>query len=228
MLDLRYALRQMRKHPFFSLVVVLTLAIGIGLNAAIFGIGKTALQPALPFEDPDQLVRIYQVPEAGSPNLSPRSPAFMLVRDESDAFERVAGFRFTDFTMTTAEGPERLIGGVVTAGWLRTLGVRPLAGRDFAADEEAAGRASRVALVAHGLALREFGGVEQAVGSTLRLNGEPHVVVGVLPTGFTYPYGAQTWVPFRPGDGQLGTWALNIQGRLRADRPREGQHRSTA
>ncbi|MDX1394241.1 MAG: ADOP family duplicated permease, partial [Gemmatimonadota bacterium] len=135
--------------------------------------------------------------------------------ENADAFERVAGFRFTDFTLSTVEGPERLIGGVVTPGWLATLGVRPAHGRGFTADEESAGRSSRVAVVGDGLARSRFGTPEAAVGSTLRLNGTPHDIVGVLPEGFAYPYSAQVWVPFRPDIGvQDGSWALNIQGRL--------------
>jgi hypothetical protein len=153
--DLRYALRQWRKNPLFSLVVVATLGLGIGMNTAIFGVARAALDPSLPFDDANRLVRIYQVPEAGSPDISPRSPAFILARDNADVFERVAGFRFTDFTLTTPEGPERIVGGVVTAGWLNTLGVRPALGRGFAPDEEAAGRASQVALVSWSLARRE-------------------------------------------------------------------------
>ncbi|MDX1396529.1 MAG: permease, partial [Gemmatimonadota bacterium] len=92
--DLRYALRQLRKNPLFALVAIATLGLGIGMNAAIFGVARTALSPHLPFEDAERLVRIYQVPETGSPDISPRSPAFMLVRENADAFERVAGFRF--------------------------------------------------------------------------------------------------------------------------------------
>jgi putative ABC transport system permease protein len=214
--DLRYAIRQLRKNPVFALVAVATLGLGIGMNVAIFSVARTALRPALPFEDADELVRIYQVPETGAPDISPRSPAFILLRDNADAFESVAGFRFTDFTLTTPEGPERVVGGVVTPGWLRTLGILPSSGRDFTPDEEAAGRASQVALISQALARGRFGSSEEAVGATLRLNGTPHDIVGVLPNGFTYPYDAQVWVPFRPERGaQDGSWALNIQGRLR-------------
>lgn len=213
--DLRYAFRQLRKNPLFALVAVATLGLGIGMNAAIFSVARTALKPSLPFEDADRLVRIYQVPESGSPDISPRSPAFVLVNDNADVFESVAGFRFTDFTLTTAEGPERVVGGVVTPGWLETLGILPAFGRDFTPDEEAAGQASQVLLISHSLALNRFGTPASAVGSTLRLNGTPHSVVGVLPEGFTYPYGAQVWVPFRPDRAAAGgSWALNIQGRL--------------
>jgi putative ABC transport system permease protein len=215
--DLRYALRQLGRNPLFAIVAIATLGLGIGMNTAIFSAAKTSLRPELPFENPDRLVRVYQVPEGGSPDISPRAPAFMLVRDNIDAFESIAGFRFTDFTLTTPEGPERLIGGVITPGWLSTLGVRPRFGRGLSPDEEATGRGSQVALMSHALAQREFGAAADAVGRTLRLNGIPHDVVGVLPEGFTYPYDAQVWVPFRPESEDQGSiWALNIQARISA------------
>jgi predicted permease len=212
--DFRYAFRQLRKNPLFAAVAVATLGLGIGMNAAIFSVARTALRPALPFDEADRLVRIYQIPESGAPNLSPQNPVFMLVRDNADAFDRIAGFRFTDFTLTTPDGPERVIGGVISAGWLETLGIRPALGRDFTPDEENAGRAAQVALVSQTLAQRRFGTPEAAVGSTLRLNGTPHDIVGVLPEGFTYPYDAEIWVPFRPEVSSGGSWALNIQARL--------------
>jgi hypothetical protein len=104
--DLRYALRQLGRNPLFAIVAIATLGLGIGMNTAIFSAAKTSLRPELPFENPDRLVRVYQVPEGGSPDISPRAPAFMLVRDNIDAFESIAGFRFTDFTLTTPEGPD--------------------------------------------------------------------------------------------------------------------------
>lgn len=213
--DLRYALRQLVRNPLFAVVAIATLGLGIGMNTAIFSAAKTSLRPELPFDDPDRLVRLYQVPESGSPDISPRAPAFLLVRDNVEAFESVAGFRFTDFTLTTPEGPERLIGGVITPGWLSTLGVRPSFGRGLSPDEEAVGRGGQVALISHALARGEFGSPAGAVGRTLRLNGIPHDVVGVLPEGFAYPYDAQVWVPFRPeSENQGSIWALNIQARL--------------
>ncbi len=194
---------------------MLTLALGIGIDTAIFSAAKETLRPSLPFRESERLVRIYQVPEGSSVRVSPRVPAFIAVRDGAESLESVVGSRFSNFTLHTPDGPERLVGNAVTAGWLETLGVQPALGRDFTPDEEAAGEGSGVVLVSHQVWRTRLGGSEDAVGSTLRLNGRPHVVVGVLPPGFHFPYDAHLWVPLRPTEADAGFWALNIPARLK-------------
>ncbi len=199
----------------FSIVAIATLGLGIGVNTAIFSAAKHALRPDLPFTDSDRLVRIYQVPEPGGPTISPRTPVFLSVRDASDAFESVAASRFTDLTLMTPDGPERVIGNVVTPGWLGTLGVQPIVGRGFTPEEEAVGLGSRAAVISHSMWQRRFGGDAGVAGSVLRLNGDPYTVVGVLPPGFNYPYNAEVWLPFRPEDDSgEAFWALNMKARL--------------
>ena len=213
--DYRYALRQLFRSPLLTASVVLMLALGIGFNTAIFSAAKHSLRPDLPFRDGDQLVRVYQVPDAGTPNISPRAPAFMLVRDEAEAFAGIAASRFTDLSVITPEGPERMVGSVVTPGWLEVLGVSPALGRGFSPDEERGGRESGVVLLSYAMWQSNFGGREEALGSTLRLNGRPHEIIGVMPPRFSYPYGSQAWLPFRPEhDAGEAFWALNIQARL--------------
>ena len=223
--DVRYAVRQIRRHPVFSAVTILTLGAGIGVNTAIFGAAKQAVRPELPFGDSDRLVRLYQVPEAGSPRLSPRVPVFLALQDGADAFESVAGSRFTDFTLDTAEGPERAIGNAITPGWLRTIGVQPVLGRSFSPEEEAQGESSPVVLISHGAWQDRFGGAADVLGRTIRMNGVARSVVGVLPAGFNHPYNAQFWIPLNPLTDQGGFWALNLKGRLREGRtlPRVAQ-----
>ncbi len=118
--DLRYALRQLRKNPLFTLIAVLTLALGIGIDTAIFSAAKETLRPSLPFRESERLVRIYQVPEGSSVRVSPRVPAFMAVRDGAESLESVVGSRFSNFTLHTPDGPERLVGNAVTRPWAAT------------------------------------------------------------------------------------------------------------
>ncbi len=216
MTDLRFALRQLRKSPGFSAVAILTLGLGIGANTAIFSAAEQTFRPDIPFDDPDRLVRIYQIPEAGSPNISPRVPVFLQVRDGTDAFESIAASRFTDLTLTTDDGPERVVGNAVTSGWLATLGVQPVLGRAFSSEEEALGTDSRVAVIAYATWQNRFGQDDNIIGRTVTLDGMPFSVVGVMPPGFTYPYEAEFWMPFRAqDDAGEAFWALNIKARLR-------------
>jgi hypothetical protein len=103
--DLRYALRQLGRNPLFAIVAIATLGLGIGMNTAIFSAAKTSLRPELPFENPDRLVRIYQVPEGGSPDISPRSPTFMLVRDNVDPDSGAASARTRKPPAAAARSP---------------------------------------------------------------------------------------------------------------------------
>ncbi len=218
MTDLRYAIRQLAKNPAFSFIAILTLGLGIGVNVAIFSAAEQTFRPDIPFADPDRLVRVYQIPESGSPNLSPRVPVFLQVRDQTDVFESVAASRFTDLTLTTDQGPQRVVGNAVTPGWLATVGIQPVIGRAFSAEEEAIGAGSRVVVVAYSTWQGRFGSGDDILGRIIRLNGEPHTVVGVMPRGFTYPYEAEFWMPFRPeDDAGESFWALNFKARLRSD-----------
>jgi putative ABC transport system permease protein len=201
----------------FAAVAIGTLGLGIGVNTAIFSAAREALSPRLPFADSERLVRIYQVPEAGSARISPRVPAFLAIRNGADAFESVAASRFTDLILTTPDGPERVIGNVITPGWLETLGVEPVLGRAFTTEEEATGQRSGVVVISHGMWQRRFGGRRDVLASVLNLNGSTYAVIGVLPRGFNYPYEAEVWIPFRPEDDTgEAFWALNLKGRLRS------------
>lgn len=213
--DVRHALRQIRRHPFFSAVTVLTLGAGIGVNTAIFSAAKQVVRPDLPFAEPDRLARLYQIPEGSGLRISPRIPVFMAVRDGASAFSSVAGSRFTDLTIETPEGPERAIGNAITPGWLETVGVQPALGRSFSAEEEAQGESSPVVLIGHGTWQQRFGGAEDVLGRQIRMNGTLRTVVGVLPPGFNHPYNAEFWFPLSPESDQGGFWALNLKARLR-------------
>ena len=239
--DLRHAVRALRRTPAFTVAAVLTLALGIGAGTAVFSVISVVFFRPLPFENEQRLVRLRDFVRAadGSRQEANTSAAsFEAIRSENRVFEALAAFTYGSATAPSAEAPERL--GVVgtTAPLASTLGVRPVDGRDFRPEELRIGRDSRVALVSGALWQRRFGGtaLEQAV---LPLNGVPHVVVGVLPTGFHFPYDADVWIPARlaPGDEPavfarlkpgIGPARMDadleaIAGRLRSQHPEIGR-----
>jgi putative ABC transport system permease protein len=215
--DIRYALRQLARHPAFTAVAILTLALGIGANTAIFSAARAALFQPLPFQDEDRLVRVYLTAETGGPLISLRPEVYLAVQERGRFFERIVAQRFTSYALATDAGPERVVGIAVSEGWSETLGVRPILGRPFLPEEEAAGEEAGVALLSHGSWQRRFGGAPSVIGEVVRLDGRPHTVVGVMPPGFTYPYEAEFWVPMRVRAGQPGVWSFNVPARLRPD-----------
>ncbi len=213
--DIRYALRQLARHPGFTAVAILTLALGIGANTAIFSAARAALFQQLPFADEERLVRIYLTAETGGPLISLRPEVYLAVQERGRFFERLVAQRFTSYALATDAGPERVVGIAVSEGWTETLGVRPILGRPFLPEEEAAGEGAGVALLSHGSWQRRFAGSQSAIGEVVRLDGRPHTVVGVMPPGFTYPYEAEFWVPMRVRAGQPGVWSFNVPARLK-------------
>ncbi|NIW35424.1 MAG: FtsX-like permease family protein [Gemmatimonadetes bacterium] len=213
--DVRYALRQLARHPVFTAIAVLTLALGIGANTAIFSAARAALLQPLPFEHEDRLVRLYLTSEAGGPLISLRPEVFLAVQQHGRFFDRIVAQRFTSFALTTEAGPERVVGIAVSQGWNETLGVRPIIGRPFTPEEEAAGEDAGVVLISHGAWQRRFGGSPDVLGEVILLDGRPHSVVGVMPPGFRYPYEAELWVPLRVSGEQRGVWSFNAPARLK-------------
>ncbi len=214
--DTRYALRMMRKNLGFTAVAVLTLALGIGANTAIFSVVNAILLRPLPFHEGDRLVRIYQVPKGGSERISLRQELFLAVKEQGQFFEDIVGQRYMSLTLAVPEGPERIAGLGVTEGWLRTLGVKPVLGRDFTPPEQRAGTDSQVVLISHGFWERRFGLDRSVLGQSLTINRQSYTVVGVLPPGFAYPYNNELWIPMRLDRTPSSMpWALNVQARLK-------------
>jgi putative ABC transport system permease protein len=210
------------KKRGFTLIVILTLALGIGANTAIFSVVNAVLMRPLPFRDGDQMVRVYSIRGGGPPYISLRPRTFLAIREQEQSFDGIAGQRFTNFTLQTPEGPERLVGIRVTEGWLRTLGVEPVLGRDFTPEEEQKGAESGVVLVSHGFWERRLGMNPQALGQSIRLNDESYTIVGVLPPGFNYPYDSELWIPMNLRQNAGAVWGLNVQARLKSDVTLEG------
>jgi putative ABC transport system permease protein len=219
--DLKYAGRMLVKKRAFTTIVVLTLALGIGANTAIFSVVNAVLMRPLPFRDGDRMVRIYAIRGGSPPYISLRPRTFSAIREQGQFFESIAAQRFTNFTLQTPEGPERIVGIMVSEGWLRTLGVDPILGRGFFLEEEQKGNASGVVLISHGFWERRTGMDPHILGQTVKLNRDSYTVVGVLPPGFSYPYDAELWVPVNLTQDGQATWGLNVQARLKSGVKRE-------
>ncbi|HEY2898527.1 MAG TPA: ABC transporter permease, partial [Gemmatimonadaceae bacterium] len=199
--DVSYALRALRKSPGFTLIALATLAFGIGANTAVFSVVRGVLLTPLPFTTPDRIVRVWSSSKTlGIARGTFSEPDFLDIRAESRLAESIGGYFFADnltgVDLTDRGTPERLSAALVTPGFFETLRPQPLIGRTLSSDEHTPGR-NHVAVIGYGLWKRRFAGDPHIVGETITLNGDPFVVVGVMPPEFTYP-AAQTldvWIP---------------------------------
>jgi len=209
--DFQYAFRMIRRKPGFAVLTVLTLAVGIGANTAVFSVfDRTVLRP-LPYSEPERLVHLWEIrtnQEFGQMEAS--YPDFVDWKKRNHTFEDFAGYDGTNFTLTGFGAPVRISAVRVTTNMLSILGVQPQLGRDFSADEEALDK-SRVAIVTYAFWQRHFGGRADAIGQTLRLGGVPHTIVGVLPPDFQFLLDGATdmLVPLGPTPDQLERRSLH-------------------
>ena len=191
--DARYALRSLRKHPGFTVIAILTLALGIGANTAIFSVINAVLLRPLPYENADQLVVLVETISERPIGVS--YPDFVDWRTQNTVFENVVAVRQREsFNLTGAGESERLQGKLVSANLLSTLGVKPILGRDFAAEDDRPG-AAPVVMLSHALWQRRFGSDEKIIGKQLTLNRESFTVIGVTPPDFQFGIDADVSVP---------------------------------
>jgi putative ABC transport system permease protein len=185
--DIHYALRLLRKRPGFTIVAVVTLALGIGANTAIFSVVNAVLLAPLPYEEPDRLMVVWNRQVIANENQQPVSqPDFEDWKEQNQVFEQMAATRNVTFNLTTAGETERVTGARVSVNLYSLLRVKPLLGRDFLEAEGKAG-AEPVALVSYGLWQRRYGADPQLVGRHIQVDGIPYTVVGVLPRGVNFP-----------------------------------------
>jgi putative ABC transport system permease protein len=216
MQDVRYAIRSLVKAPAFTAVVLLTLALGVGANTAIFSVVDAVLLRPLPYPEPDRMVSFaWQLPTGVSPaNVTPLT--FQYWQEHAQAFDGFAATSDGAFMLAVDGSAERVIGESGTADFFKVIGVSPAMGRGFLPEECVPG-ADRVAVISHGLWRRVFGGLPGAVGKTITLNDRPYTVVGVMPAGFSYAPEADFWSPLQlrvdPRDRGLN---YTVIGRLRA------------
>jgi putative ABC transport system permease protein len=195
LLDLRFSIRSLAKHPGFTAVAVLTLALGIGGNVAIFSVVNGLIMRPLPYQDQDRLIYLQEVSlHSGQRGLAVSVADYLDWRDRNQVFDGVALFDGANFTLTGGTEPERVRGAYTSSELLTVLGVEPLIGRDLRPEDNEPG-AEGVALVSHGLWQRRYGGDPTPTGSAVTINGRPHTVVGILPPNINFPAFADLWVP---------------------------------
>ena len=187
--DLRYGARMLKNQPGFTLIAVVTLALGIGANTAIFSVINGVLLRPLAFHNPDRLFMlwtnnpIYQLGFHEFPAANTDLPEW---RATATSFEQLAAFQSNPADLSGGGDPEQVGGVEVTANLLPLLGVQPLLGRNLSAEEEQPGR-DRVAILSYALWQRRFGGDREILGKTITVNGSPRTVIGILPEGFHFP-----------------------------------------
>ena len=204
--DVRYALRKLGKSWGFTLVALVTLALGIGANTAVFSVVNAVLLRSLPFDEPDRLVRLESTKQ-GTPSAVSVSD-FLDWRAQSRSFEGMAAV--TDNTLNLSGGsgePMRLNGARVSASLFPLLRAHPIVGRTFAPEEDRAG-APRVVVLSEALWRSRFGGDPAVVGRAVTLDGEPYTVIGVLPGAEAYPAHADAWVP-----AAFAVWEIDPKNR---------------
>jgi putative ABC transport system permease protein len=218
--DVRFALRTLIRRPGFAMVAVLTLGVGMGATTAIFSLIDSVLLKPLPFHEPDRLTTVWESrPRFNLPRVEAAPLNYLDWQQQSQAFASLAAYVNGFVNLTGTGTPERLVAAQVTSNLFPTLGVVPLLGRGFAAPEGAPGQTA-FAILSYGLWQRRFGADRGIVGQTIRLDGQPHLVVGVMPVGFQFPReNIQVWTPvdFRAGWGvrSRSTFYLNVIGRLK-------------
>src|SRR5579864_3767383 len=196
--DARYGARMLRKNPGFAAVAVLTLALGIGANTAIFSIVDAVLLRSLPYRDLNQLVLIFGVPLQQPEALSSISYRdFTLCREQNRVFSEIAGNSFHDLTLTGADEPSIVNTAAVTPAIFPLLNAKPLAGRTFLPEDGKQGAAA-VAVLSENLWRSRFGSNPALLGQSITLDMRSFTIVGILPASFRYPDGAprqDVWIP---------------------------------
>jgi putative ABC transport system permease protein len=222
--DLRYGLRQLGRNPGFTVIAVLTLALAIGANTAIFTVANDFLLRPLPFRNSDRVVMVkcyqHKIVQSGMASEGgwADQPSFKYWRDHNQVFQAMgawAGER-EESNLTGPEGPERVRAKQVTEGFFRVLGVTPILGRTFSVAEDQPG-GNRVAIISHALWQTRYGSNPGILGKKLILNGRPYAVIGVLPTDFRFSNAPEdVWLPLQASlDEGPGSYYLHALGLLR-------------
>ena len=183
--DIRYGLRQLRRSPGFTVIAVVTLAIGIGANSAVFTLVDGVLLEALPYKDASQLVLISeQLPNAPAKfGVSP--PDFEFLRNQAESFSGMAAYSTASYELSEVTQPERLRGARVSSELFSVLGITPALGRALTSQDDREG--SHVAILSHGLWSRSYGQDQAIIGRDILLDGHPYTVVGIMPRAFDFP-----------------------------------------
>jgi putative ABC transport system permease protein len=213
--DLAVAARGLAGTPGFTLVAVLTLALGNGAVTALFTIADTVLLKPLPYTEPDRLVRVFgATPAQGEERDSTSMPDYLDTKRESRTLAGLSGFIRWSYNLTSDGPAQRVWGSYVTADLFETLRAKPVLGRVFLPEEDRPGE-NRVTVLGYGLWQSLFGGTPDVIGRKLRLDDVEHTVVGVMPQGFEFPSDAQLWIPFGLPEGMpRAVHFLRLVGRM--------------
>jgi putative ABC transport system permease protein len=191
--DLRYGMRMLIRNPAFTTVAVITLALGIGANAALFSVVNGVLLKSLPFKDPDRLLFVWETNSRLSSSTIPASKLnYRDWKEQNHAFDSIAARQPLSVNLTSNDKPEKIQGEKIAAEYFQVLGIDPIAGRVFLAEEDKPG-GERVVLLSHGLWQRRFGGDPKIVGQTITINGQGTTVVGIMPND--YRPNIEFWIP---------------------------------
>ena len=214
--DVKFGLRMMARNPWFTFVSVLTLAMGIGVNSAGFSIANGAWWKRMPFQNPKEIVALVMSDGSFEPAESTISYAeFVDIQSRARSFKDLAAFEETAIVLGS-EGilSERFPGAHVTSNLFAFLGVEPIRGRDFSPDDVKPG-APRVVMISHEIWQGRFGGREDAVGRSVRIDTVPATIIGITPPGFRFPYSEKIWTPFlQRGNEPRSLRTLVVLGRL--------------
>jgi len=220
--DLKYALRMLKKNPAFTAVAILTLAVGIGANSAIFSVVNSVLLRPLPYRQPGQLVRVYsEFPTMQLQKFWLSPPELLDIQREAKSWEAVGAWAPGGQNVGTESEPLRVTSAAITRSMIDVLGVQPERGRNFTEDEDRNGGPS-VAIISHGLWQKGFGGASDIIGKQIQINSTTTTVVGVMPASFAFPPGSndqvELLVPFQfdpANPGNRGSHFLSVIGRLK-------------
>src|SRR5262249_54337684 len=212
--DLRFGVRMLIKQSCFTFISLLTLALRIGANTAIFSVVNAVLLRALPYPEPGRLVRFWESnPGRGWLEFAASAPNFAHWRKQQSVCEQLAAYEFNTFNFTGGGEPERMTALRVTADLFSVLGVAPAHGRNFLPEEEQSGR-DHVTILSDGLWRRRFGADPNLIGRQIQLSDESYTVVGVLPPGFQFTQGTELWAPLTLRTNSSGH-NLSVIGRLK-------------
>jgi len=210
--DIRFGVRALVHSPIFTVVTVLSLALGIGANTAIFSVVNGLLLRPLPYPEPEQIVDVWHTPPQQSfPGLDrfSVSPAnYLDWKAQSSAFEQMAIYTYTGLSLSTSNDPLPLVGAAVSSDFFTVLRTNAMQGRTFTPDEEQPGR-DQVVVISHGLWQRAFGANPNIIGQPVTLNSRSFTVVGIMPAGFELPREADLWVPLAWDDKERQTRSIH-------------------
>lgn len=214
--DLRFALRMLRKNPGFTTVAVLTLALGIGANTAVFSLLEALVLRALPYPQPDRLFMLWTLDAKYHRGMNSSYPDFRDWQAQSQSFEGMAAYHLGSSNLTGEKEPDRVNTLSVTPGLFEVLGIQPFMGRTLSEKDE-----ERVVLLSHRLWMRRFGGDSSIVGKGIQLDGQAYTVLGVLPLAFNFPpkrwgKAPELFIPITPNRDRT-SWYLGVIGRLKPD-----------